>query len=181
MRDVTLAESLARARFSVQSPDRSIRVDASVAGGVDLHFLNDPKTKHTTASLERQLGLVLATAMRTREEVFRRVAERERAGAGVPAAAEWGNRAGNQGLARDIGLIEATGESRHRWVRVTWKGEEFTVAIDAVRYSRASTEALRWEVLSAVYDAMMDRREQYAAARRRHLGRVFSTRGEGRE
>jgi len=164
----------------VASPDRSVRVDASVTGGVDLHFLEDPHRRHSTASLERQLGLVLATAMRTREEVFRKVADRERAEAGVEAVRGWGNKAGNPGLRQAIAEIEATGESRHRWVKVRWKREEFEVSIDAVRYSRASTDALRWEVLSAVYDVLMDRREQYTAARRAHLGRVFSTRGEGR-
>lgn len=163
------------------SPDRSVRIDASVTGGVDLSFVEDPRARHSTASLERQLGLVLATTMRTREEVFRKVADRERAEAGVEPVRDWGNTAGNPGLRKAIAAIRATGESRHRWVKIAWEPDgEFAVAIDAVRYSRASTDALRWEVLSAVYDVLMDHRERYTAARRAHLGRVFSTRGEGR-
>lgn len=171
---MSLSELLDRARFSITSPGRALRLDATMKA-VNLTFLRDPATV-ASRDLERELASVLHSWIHTRDRVFQQAADRARETAGLPERA---SSAGTSRMADAAGRLEAEGRSKHGWVTLRWSAHDtFEVSIDAIRARRAKGEGLRHELLSAIYSAIADQREQYAMLRRRTLGRVFATKSE---
>ncbi|GLZ77021.1 hypothetical protein Afil01_18280 [Actinorhabdospora filicis] len=171
---MSLSELLDRATFSVTSPGRVLRLDATMRA-VNLVLLADPAAI-ASRDLERELAAVLHSWILTRDRVFRQATARAREAAGLP---EPPPDRGTSRMADAVSRLEAEGRSRHGWATVRWTGHDsFDVTIDAVRMRRAKGGELRHELLSAVYSAISDQREQYALLRRRTLGRVFAVRDE---
>lgn len=170
---MSLSEVLDRATFAVTSPNRAVRIEASMRGDLDLRILKTPER----GELERELAAALTAWTSARSRVFRQAADHVRTEAGLPPTADPPERASR--LTEALTGIRAEGLSRNRWVTIRWEGlDAFAVEIDPVPMRRTAADMLRFELLSAVYAVINDHREQHTKLRRRVLGRVFATKDE---
>lgn len=168
-----LSEALSRVQFTVTSPNGAVKLHLTMQGIGGLECEPGTRRRDTPSVFQRQLEMLLRTAVATHQHAYRTVVDRVRADEGLPGRMWPDEPAGR--LQREIRAIDVTGESTRRKVTVRREPDgHFHVTVDPDFYRRATDEGFAGEVESALYDLYAAHRNESLRAWKRELPEVLT-------